>query len=92
MVDFEIMTLNYDTLVGFGQDVEPVPGFAESWTRSADGLTWTFKIRPGMKWSDGQPATSEDARWTMQYVLDATKAESRPSGSATSSRTRRRPA
>jgi peptide/nickel transport system substrate-binding protein len=75
VVDFEIMTLNYDTLVGFGQDVEPVPGFAESWTRSTDGLTWTFKIRPGMKWSDGQPATSEDARWTMQYVLDATKAE-----------------
>jgi peptide/nickel transport system substrate-binding protein len=74
VVDFEIMTLNYDTLVGFGQDVEPVPGFAESWTRSADGLTWTFKIRPGMKWSDGQPATSEDARWTMQYVLDATTA------------------
>ncbi len=74
VVDFEIMTLNYDTLVGFGQDVEPVPGFAESWTRSSDGLTWTFKIRPGMKWSDGQPATSEDARWTMQYVLDATTA------------------
>ena len=68
------MTLNYDTLVGFGQDVQPVPGFAESWTRSADGLTWTFKIRAGMKWSDGQPATSEDARWTMQYVLDATTA------------------
>jgi peptide/nickel transport system substrate-binding protein len=74
VVDFEIMTLNYDTLVGFGQDVQPVPGFAESWTRSADGLTWTFKIRAGMKWSDGQPATSEDARWTMQYVLDATNA------------------
>ena len=74
VVDFEIMTLNYDTLVGFGQDVQPVPGFAESWTRSADGLTWTFKIRAGMKWSDGQPATSEDARWTMQYVLDATTA------------------
>ena len=34
VVDFEIMTLNYDTLVGFGQDVEPVPGYAESWTRS----------------------------------------------------------
>jgi peptide/nickel transport system substrate-binding protein len=74
VIDFEIMTLNYDTLVGYGQDVEPVPGFAESWTRSADGLTWTFKIRSGMKWSDGQPATSEDARWTMQYVLDATSA------------------
>ena len=72
VIDFEVMTLNYDLLVGFGPNNEPVPGFAESWTRSADGLTWTFKIRPGMKWSDGQPATSEDARWTMQYVLDAT--------------------
>jgi peptide/nickel transport system substrate-binding protein len=75
VIDFEVMTLNYDTLVGFGKDLEPVPGFAESWTRSADGHTWTFKIRAGMKWSDGQPATSEDARWTMQYVLTATKAE-----------------
>ena len=72
VIDFEVMTLNYDTLVGFGPNNEPVPGFAESWTRSADGLTWTFKIRDGMKWSDGTPATSEDARWTMQYVLDAT--------------------
>ena len=75
VIDFEVMTLNYDTLVGFGANNEPVPGFAESWTRSADGLTWTFKIRPGMKWSDGQPATSEDARWTMQYVLTATNAK-----------------
>jgi ABC-type dipeptide transport system, periplasmic component len=75
VIDFEVMTLNYDTLVGFGSNNEPVPGFAESWTRSADGLTWTFKIRAGMKWSDGQPATSEDARWTMQYVLDATNAK-----------------
>jgi len=75
VIDFEVMTLNYDTLVGFGPNNDPVPGFAESWTRSTDGLTWTFKIRPGMKWSDGQPATSEDARWTMQYVLDATNAK-----------------
>ena len=32
VVDFEVLTLNYDMLVEFGQDVEPVPGFAESWT------------------------------------------------------------
>ena len=50
------------------------PGLRRVLDPSADGLTWTFKIRPGMKWSDGQPATSEDARWTMQYVLDATTA------------------
>ena len=70
VVDYEIFTLNYDLLVGFGPNLEPVPGFAESWTQSADGMTWTFKIRAGMKWSDGEPATSEDARWTYQLVLD----------------------
>ena len=70
VADFEVFTLNYDLLVNFGPNIEPVPGFAESWTQSADGLTWTFKIRPGMKWSDGQPATSEDARWTYQTILD----------------------
>jgi len=70
---FEVFNLNYDFLVGFGKDLEPVPGFAESWSRAteADGsFTWTFKIHPGMKWSDGQPATAEDAAWTLQFALD----------------------
>ncbi len=58
VADFEVFTLNYDLLVNFGPEIEPRPGFAESWTQSEDGNTWTFKIRPGMKWSDGQPATS----------------------------------
>jgi peptide/nickel transport system substrate-binding protein len=70
VADFEVFTLNYDLLVNFGADIEPVPGFAESWSQSADGKVWTFKIRQGMKWSDGQPATSEDARWTYQTILD----------------------
>ncbi|HEX2754141.1 MAG TPA: ABC transporter substrate-binding protein [Candidatus Limnocylindrales bacterium] len=70
VADFEAFTLNYDLLVNFGPNIESVPGFAESWTQSTDGKTWTFKIRPGMKWSDGQPATSEDARWTYQTILD----------------------
>ena len=70
VADFEVYTLNYDTLVGWGQNIEPVEGFAQSWEQSADGLTWTFNIRPGMLWSDGEPATAEDARWTYQLVLD----------------------
>ena len=72
VADFEVFTLNYDLLVNFGQDLEPAPGFAESWSSSTDGKTWTFKIRPGMKWSDGTPATAEDAAYTYQLVLDAT--------------------
>jgi peptide/nickel transport system substrate-binding protein len=75
VADFEVFTLNYDLLVNFGPDIEPAPGFAESWTQSTDGKTWTFKIRPGMKWSDGQPATSEDARYTYQTVLDGVASE-----------------
>ncbi len=79
VVGYEAFTLNYDLLVNFGPNLEPVPGFAESWNRvaAADGksYTWTFKIHPGMKWSDGKPATSEDARWTLQFVLDAVKVD-----------------
>ena len=72
---FEVFTLNYDLLVNWGGDLEPVPGFAQSWTQSADGLSWTFKIKPGMKWSDGTPATAEDARWTLQFALDGVNSE-----------------
>ena len=71
VVDFEVFTLNYDLLVNFGPDLEPTPGFADQWSVSDDGLTWTFRIREGMKWSDGTPATSEDARYTYQLALDA---------------------
>jgi peptide/nickel transport system substrate-binding protein len=71
VADFEVFTLNYDLLVGFGQDLEPVPGFAESWSTSNEGKTWEFKIRPGMKWSDGEPATSADVVYTFQLILDA---------------------
>jgi peptide/nickel transport system substrate-binding protein len=70
VVGFEAFTLNYDLLVNFGPDLEAVPGFAESWSQSTDGLVWTFKMREGMQWSDGQPATAEDAAFTLQLVLD----------------------
>ena len=75
VADFEVFTLNYDLLVNFGQDIEPAPGFAESWTQSEDGLTWEFKIRPGMLWSDGEPATAEDVAYTFNLVLDAVETD-----------------
>jgi len=71
VAEYEAFTLNYDLLVNFGADMEPVPGFASTWTQSADGTTWTFTIDPNLKWSDGTPATAEDARWTYQLMLDA---------------------
>jgi oligopeptide transport system substrate-binding protein len=43
----------------------PVPAAALSWERSADALTWTFHLRPGLKWSNGEPLTAGDfvASW-----------------------------
>jgi peptide/nickel transport system substrate-binding protein len=75
VVDYEAYTLNYDLLVGFGEDLQPAPGFADEWESSADGMTHTFHIRDGMTWSDGEPATCEDARWTYQLVLDSLETE-----------------
>ena len=58
---YEAYLLSYNMLVDFGPNLEPFPGFADSWSRAADGKSWTFHIRTGMKWSDGQAATSADA-------------------------------
>ena len=81
VVDYEVFTLNYDLLVGFGQNLEPVAGFADSWSSSDDSMTHTFTIRPDMTWSDGEPATCEDARWTYQLVIDAVASEAGGLGS-----------
>ncbi|MCG8572105.1 MAG: peptide ABC transporter substrate-binding protein [Spirochaetes bacterium] len=39
---------------------QPVPGVAESWSVSDDGLTWTFKLRKNAMWSDGKKITAQD--------------------------------
>ena len=66
---YEAFQLSFDLLVGFGLDTKPIPGFADTWTRNPDNVT--FHIRSGMKWSDGQPATSADACFSWQLALDA---------------------
>lgn len=71
VVGFEVFTLNYELLTSFDQQLNPAPGFAESWTPNEDNTVWTFKIPSGKLWSDGTPATAEDARWTFQFVLDS---------------------
>ena len=48
---------------------EIVPGLAESWTVSQDGRTWTFTLREGIKWSDGQPLTTEDVAFSAQAIF-----------------------
>lgn len=48
--------------------LEYIPNMAESYEISEDGLTFTFKLRQGMQWSDGQPLTAQDFKWTYDMV------------------------
>ncbi|MDX8437864.1 ABC transporter substrate-binding protein [Mesorhizobium abyssinicae] len=67
---FGPLVLTYDCLVGVdAQRHDDRRGYAEAWSVGDDGLTWTFKIWSGMKWSDGQPATARDAAFTYNYLL-----------------------
>jgi peptide/nickel transport system substrate-binding protein len=60
----------YENLVQYSaKDSSPVPGLAEKWDTSPDGKVWTFHIRKGMKWSDGQPITSADPQWTYTQMM-----------------------
>ncbi|WP_406045129.1 ABC transporter substrate-binding protein [Micromonospora sp. NBC_00898] len=68
---YESYQLMYDYLTGSSQtDFSPVPGLAEKWETSADGKTWTFHLRQGVKWSDGQPLTAKDVVYTFNRVKD----------------------
>ena len=70
-VSYHIFFHNYDRLVRYDADtLEPVPGIAESWDVSDDGKTWTFHIRQGVKWQDGEDLTARDVAFTFNYVID----------------------
>lgn len=48
----------------------PIPGLAERWDQSPDGLTYTFRMRRDVTWSDGVPLTAEDAKFTFDTIMD----------------------
>ena len=54
--------------VNGNKDLELIPGVASEWEISPDGLTWTFTIREGIKFHNGDELTIEDALFTMEFV------------------------
>src|SRR4030095_9617662 len=62
--------LTYSQLVRFDENMTIQPELAESWTLSDDKLTWTFKLRQGVKFHDGQELTSDDVRFTFERLLE----------------------
>ena len=66
--------LMYNQLVRFEPDMTLVPELAESWQVSPDGLTWTFKLRQGVKFHDGQEFTSADVKFSFDRLLEKSQA------------------
>ncbi|MBM4421176.1 MAG: ABC transporter substrate-binding protein [Chloroflexi bacterium] len=71
---FLIATMVFqDMLYAVGADNKYEPRLAERWEVSSDAKTWTFHLRKGIKWSDGQPFSSKDVlfTWTRYATPDA---------------------
>ena len=66
VVDYDVWNMQYPTLTRkAASDFHTIPGLATSWKSSNRGKTWTYKLRPNLKWSDGVPLTSEDVAYTV---------------------------
>lgn len=60
----------YSGLLRYDENtLELEPNWAESYTISDDGLTFTFALRDNLKWSDGEPLTAHDYEWTYEQAI-----------------------
>lgn len=71
----EMTSNTYSLLIRLDMgDTSKVKGdLAESWTVSDDGLTYTFKLKPGLKFASGNPITAEDVAWSFERAVKLDK-------------------
>jgi peptide/nickel transport system substrate-binding protein len=62
--------LIYDTLFAMDETLQPKPQMVDSFSASDDKLTWTFTLRDGLKWHDGQPVTTADVLPSIKRFTD----------------------
>lgn len=68
--DSYIQAVLFNGLVRYDKQTwQPVPDLADRWEVSSDGLVWTFYLHKGVKWSDGQPFTADDVKFTYDEGL-----------------------
>lgn len=67
----------YEGLVRVDSSLNPQPLLATEWQMSEDGLTYTFKLKPGVKWHDGKPFTAHDVVFSVDDFLRKTHARLR---------------
>jgi oligopeptide transport system substrate-binding protein len=71
VLEGRLMRFLYEGLVARDpRTLAPVPGAAESWSESADGLTWTFTLRRGARWSNGDELDARDFLAAYERLLD----------------------
>ena len=58
----------YEGLLRYSPKLEPLPGLAESWAVSEDGKVYTFHLRKGVTWHDGQPFSAADVLFSIDFV------------------------
>jgi oligopeptide transport system substrate-binding protein len=64
----------FEGLTTKSSDGTIVAGMAETWDTSDDGLTWTFHLKDGISWSNGDPVTAVDFEYAWKYALDPNSA------------------
>jgi ABC-type transport system substrate-binding protein len=60
----------YDGLLTYDGDGRAVPLVAETWDVSGDGLTYTFHLRDGVRWTDGRPVTAGDFEYAWKGTVN----------------------
>ena len=68
--EIDILALAYEGLTRLDTNQETVPAAAESWEYNADATQITFKLRPGLKYSDGSPLNAENFRYAVERTCD----------------------
>ena len=66
----EINLLLFNGLTAHDGDNQIIPGLAETWEYDEDECTYTFHLRPDVKWHDGQPLTAGDVKFTIEAIMD----------------------
>ena len=69
-ITYQVLSLVFQGLVDFDRDFKIRPVLAESWTTSADGKTWTFKLRKNVKFHNGRALTASDVKFSLDRILD----------------------
>src|SRR5688500_2865213 len=69
-VDHNVLSTLFEGLITLDEEtLKPRPGAADRWEVSPDGLTYTFHLRDGAKWSNGDPLTARDLLYSFRRAL-----------------------